>query len=234
MDFFNNFFGNKKPVKPKYSSIDYNIYFESSAIDGTVVELLPLGDLVLTTGEIIACDPLVFLHDSLPFTRKVKPGKYPVTACIAKTESSGDRYAIVKLEFTKAKPTIWEMALLGKQDPVELKEEEFFGFPVDAGLGCFCDLETQKLYTRFLSEFYQKNPNGNIYDDFFAAEFKKNALDMDDASDIGDWLNFRLPNGLAHNIIMFHAGYGDGAYPSFWGTTDNREICCLIIDFQVL
>src|ERR1700748_753806 len=168
MGLFNNFFGGKKPRKLKYSLIDYNRYFESSVIDGTAVELLPLGDLVLTTGEIIACDPLVSLHDTRPFTRTVKPGKYPVTACIAKTESSGDRYAIVKLEFTKAKPTKWEMTLLGKQDPTELEDEEFFGFRVDAGLGCFCDLGSQKLYNRFSSEFYQKNRDGNIYDVFFA------------------------------------------------------------------
>jgi hypothetical protein len=163
----------------------------------------------------------------------VRPEKYPVTACVAKTESSGDRYAVVKLEFTKAQPTKWELALLGKQDPAELEGEEFFGFPVDAGLGCFCDLEAQKLYNKFDSEFYQKNPDGNIYDDFFSAEFKKNARDMEDPSDIGDWLNFYLPNNPALNVIMFHSGYGDGIYPSFWGTTDKREICCLIVDFQV-
>jgi hypothetical protein len=65
------------------------------------------------------------------------------------------------------------MAVVGEQDINELKEDDaFFGFPVDARLGCFCDLETQDFY--------------NIYDDFFAEEFKKNSIDKNDRS-TGYW-----------------------------------------------
>lgn len=236
MGLFNKLFGNKdkdlKKVKP--SLVDYNQFFENKTVDNTHLELLNLGELNISTGQIIACDPLVCLYDTSPFTRTVQPGKYPVIASIAKTENSGDRYAVVKLEFSKDSATKWEMAVTEHQDIKELKEDdEFFGFPVDAGLGCFCDLETQQFYNHFDTDFMQRNPNGNIYDDFFAAEFKKNAIDQNDPEDIGDWLNFYLPNRPDLNVIMFHSGYGDGMYPCYWGTTDDGKICSLIVDFQV-
>lgn len=128
----------------------------------------------------------------------------------------------------------WEMAFVAGQNISELKgEDEFFGFPVDAGLGCFCDFETQELFTQFYRDFLQKKPEGNIYYDFFAAEFKKNAIDQNDPDDVGDWLNFYLPNKSDSNVIMFHSGYGDGFYPCFWGTNKQGEICSLVVDFQV-
>jgi hypothetical protein len=78
MGLFNKFFGNKdKDFKQvKLSLIDYNIYFDNTNIDNTPLEFLDLGELNLTTGEIVACDPLVCLHDTVPFTTTVNPGKY--------------------------------------------------------------------------------------------------------------------------------------------------------------
>jgi hypothetical protein len=236
MGLFNMFFGNngKDANKVKASLIDYNQFFENKAVDDTPLELLYLGELNISTGQIIACDPLVCLYDTAPFTKTVQPGKYPVIACIAKTENSGDRYAVVKLEFSKDRATQWQMAVTEHQDIKELnKDDEFFGFPVDAGLGCFCDLEAQRFYKEFDTEFMQRNPEANIYDDFFAAEFKKNAINQNDPQDIGDWLNFHLPNRPELNVVMFHSGYGDGIYPCYWGTNEDGKICSLIVDFQV-
>lgn len=62
----------------------------------------------------------------------------------------------------------------------------FFGFPVDAGLGCFMDVKTKHFYNEFDDEFMKDHPGGNIYGDLFAAEFKKNAKDQNDPNDIGD------------------------------------------------
>jgi hypothetical protein len=218
----------------KYSLVDYNQFFDNQIYDNTPLEFLDLGELNLSTGQVIACDPLVCLCDTAPFTKNVQPGKYKVIACIAKTENSGDRYAIVKLQFSTDRATKWEMAVTKHQNLELLKEaDEFFGFPVDAGLGCFCDLETQSLFDKFERDFMQKNPAANIYDDFLAAEFKKNATDQNDPDDIGDWLNFYLPNKTDLNVIMFHSGYGDGFYPCYWGTSDEGKICSLVVDFQI-
>ncbi len=221
--------------KVKNSLLDYNEYFDNRTINNVPLDFFTLGQLNLVTDQIIACDPLVSLHNALPFKKHIKPGSYPVTVCIAKTENSGDRYAIVKIEFSKARAIKWEMALVGNQNIKDLKEEdEFFGFPVDAGLGCFSDLKTQKFFNEWSNDFEKNNPGANIYDDFLDKEFKKNAKDKTNPQDAGDWLDFKLPNKPDLNIIMFQSGYGDGVYPCYWGISDTGETCSLIVDFQIL
>ncbi len=235
MNLFKNIFGQKPDKKVKPANCDYNSFFEKSVFKETPLSLFTPGEVSVPTGEIIACDPLVYFSNSLPFNKRVKPGKYPVTVCIAKTKESGERYAIVKLELSKSIATKWELAVTKEQDVSELKnEDEFFGFPVDAGLGCFMDLQTRHFYNEFYDDFMRKNPGGNIYTDFFADEFRKNAIDPNDPTDPGDWINFHLPNRPGLNIVMFHSGFGDGVYPSYWGTDDIGETCSLVIDFGVL
>jgi hypothetical protein len=238
MNLFNKLFGHhnsdKGPAKARYASVDYNQYFDNTHTNDIPVEIHHLGDLNITSGKIVACDPMICLYDSLPFTKTVQPGKYPVIACKAKDAHDGHKYAIVKLEFSKERATKWEMALAEEQDIDELTDDdECFGFPVDAGLACFCDAATQQLYNQFDSDFMDKNPKGNLYDDFMEAEFRKNALNPHDSEAIGDWLNFYIPDKPDHNVIMFNSGFGDGTYACYWGTTDDGAICSLIIDFEV-
>ncbi|MCW3072386.1 MAG: hypothetical protein JWO44_2276 [Bacteroidetes bacterium] len=127
------------------------------------------------------------------------------------------------------------MTTTNEQNVDELTDEnDFFGFPVDAGLGCFMDVKTRQFFNEFDDSFMKNNPTGNIYDDLLAAEFKKNASDPTDPHEAGDWLNFSLPNQPELNIIMFQSGYGDGVYPSYWGINEQGEICSLIIDFDVI
>ncbi len=215
------------------SHADYNIIFENQIVEDTPIELLKIGNLKIPSGRIVVCDPLVY-SDTPPLSRTVKPGEYPIKIYIAKTKSSGNRYAIAKLEFSEEKAEKWVMALRDIDDITELTDDnDYFGFPVDAGLGGFYDYESGIEYQKFEKDFMNQNPDGNIYDDFFAAEFKKNAVDQDDPNDIGDWINFQLPNSEL-NITMFHSGYGDGLYPAYWGINKNGKIVSLVIDFLVL
>lgn len=227
MSFFKNLFSKKAPVE--YSKFDFNVLFQNQELDGVPLTLLPLGHLSLPTGKIIAGDPLVCFERLSPFKRAVAPGKYPVTVCIAKMDKFGDRYAVAKVEFSKEHSEIWEVAQT-EDGGMKLKDGVLFGFGVDAGLGCFMDAKTQEAYLKFTDDFYAQNPNGNIYDDFFAAEFKKTALDEKDP---GDWVNFYIPGQDNLNIVMFHSGFGDGFYQSYWGRTNNGEICNLVIDFKI-
>lgn len=234
MSFLKRLFGKESKPKVKLATVDYNSYFQVMEFDGTPLEFLPLGMLSIPTGEIITCDPLVSLYNYPPLTRKVNPGSYPVKVCVAKTKESGDRYAIAKLEFSAGVATRWELATTDGQNVETLKEGEFFGFPVGAGLACFADAHTRQLYNEFDDDFTKQHPGGNLYDDLLAAEFKKNAFDQNNPSDAGDWVNFYLPNKPDLNIIMFQSGFGDGVYPAYWGINDTGEIFSLIIDFGVL
>lgn len=217
----------------KYSHADYNLIFENKIIEDIEIETLDIGKLNVPSGQIVVCDPLA-LSDISPLNKTVPPGKYPVIIYVAKTKESGDRYAIAKLEFSPIKAEKWVLALRDGEDISTLEgDDDFFGFPVDAGVGGFFDYQAGLELNNFFNEFFKANPKRNIYDDFFAAEFKKNAVKKDAPYDIGDWINFRLPESEL-NITMFHSGYGDGTYPAYWGMTKENEIVSLVIDFHVL
>ena len=222
--------GNPEAFKP----INYNVYFDSTIYHGTPLRPQQLGELNLPSGKIIVGDPLTSIYDKDPFKREVKPGKYPVIVCIAKTAQAGQRYAVAKLEISKNRAVKWELALTAKQHLEDLKGDQIFGFPVDAGLGCFVDLQTRDLFNQYDASFTKKDKTWNIYDEVLAAEFKKNASNPTDPNDPGDWVNFYLPNKPALNIIMFQSGLGDGYYPSYWGLDSKGHVCSLVIDFEVL
>nr|WP_283242750.1 DUF4241 domain-containing protein [Marinifilum caeruleilacunae] len=228
-----NIFKKKNKSTEVLSHADYNTIFDNATVEGIPVELVEIGDLNVPTGQIVVCDPLV-VPDMPPLNKTVKPGKYPIKIYVAKTKESGDRYAIATLVFSETKADKWVLAVRSGEDVTELKGDgDFFGFPVDAGLGGFFDYQSGVEYNKLIDEFINKNPTGNIYDDFFAAEFKKNAKNPDNPNDYGDWVNFKIPNSEL-NITMFQSGYGDGTYPAYWGMTDDNEIVSLVIDFFVL
>lgn len=228
-----NIFKRKHKQVEKLSHANYNIIFDNSIVEGTPIELLEIGDLNVPTGQIVVCDPLL-LPNTPPLNKTVQPGRYPIKIYVAKTKESGDRYAIAKLEINSKKAEKWVLAVKDGENILELKnDDEFFGFPVDAGLGGFFDYKAGLEYNKFFDDFTSRNPNGNIYDDFFAEEFKKNAKEPNNPEDYGDWINFTIPN-TDLNISMFHSGYGDGTYPAYWGMTNENEIVSLVIDFFVL
>lgn len=233
--FFKNFFrrlwnGKHFPT----SKIDYDYYFNTNQHGDISLSVQDLGNLNVMTGKIIACDPLAYLTNTVPLKKKILSGQYPVKIVIANSIDMGERYAFAKLEVNGNKTVKWELAMTQEMEDrvYDLKEGDYFGFPVDAGLACFCDQGTQQEYLEFMDEFQKSNPKGNIYDDYFASRFKKNAKDQSDSNDIGDWLNFQLPNS-ASNIIMFHSGFGDGYYPAYWGYDCNSKVSSLLIDFQI-
>ncbi len=220
-------------VKEKLSHADYNIIMENPIVEGIKIEKVKLCDLNVKGNRIVTTDPLV-VPDLMPLERSVPSGTYPVYLYIAKTENSGDRIAIAVLELREDRADRFVLATRDGENVSELEgKTDFFGFPVDAGLGAFYDDLTSREYNQFIDSFYKKNPNANIYDDLLAAKFKKNAREPDNPNDYGDWVCFTLP-GTDSTVAMFQSGYGDGVYPSSWGVDTSGEACNLIIDFHVL
>ncbi|WP_095084018.1 DUF4241 domain-containing protein [Mesorhizobium sophorae] len=176
-----------------------------------------IGELDLPTGEIVACDPLTTGTDWPALSRKVRPGRYPVSLL----EAQG-RVAAAVLRFRPGRPFRWELATLPDQDASTLKGNEVFGYPVDAGLGSFMD----KMAMALMSEQQDKlEAKQNYYDDVLAAEFAPNQ----------DRFAMHHPVvGNPLNIAMFWSGWGDGIYPSFWGLSAAGEPLLLMTDFEVL
>lgn len=199
------------------------------------LEEVEIGDLFLPSGKIVAGDPF-FINEKLPFSKTIKPGKYPVKILISKIEEDHYRIAYAKISFSSTKAVRWEMALTSSitQNEIDsIEAGEFFGYPVDAGLGCFTDAESNKLFNEVFDEFYKTHPNGNYYSDVLAPEFKKMSGNHRFSREDGDWCNHFL-KATEHNVVIFSSGWGDGFFPTYWGYDIKGELVELITDFLVL
>lgn len=119
-----------------------------SAVDqhGThlTVRVEHLGTLTVPTGHIVACDPFWLTEAFDPYTTVVPPGRYPVRVSIATFADGDQRVACAMLGFAEREVVRWELALCPGQDPRDLPPGELFGYPVDAGTGCFADQATME------------------------------------------------------------------------------------------
>ncbi|MEZ5941643.1 MAG: DUF4241 domain-containing protein [Planctomycetaceae bacterium] len=171
---------------------------------------MELGTLTLPSGKIFASDPRMISIDGAAscYVRSVKPGTYPVEACLIE---SFNRYACVAIRFTNETPVYWRMALRPGQSVDDLAPGEVFGVSVDSGTVGFGDAELLRQFsTPSFSELVDaalstSDPNGVVVD----AESNT-------------------------NVIWLSSGQGDGAYPAFWGVSANGDVCCLAMDFYLL
>lgn len=212
--------------------IDLDSYFTEKKIGEMEVDTLDIGEVNLPTGEILACDPLVDLENAKTFIQRVSVGKYPVKIAVVPSKEYGDRYACVKVEFSKNKPVIYELAVTGaEEDMDEAKEDEFYGFGVDAGMGCVVDKKTQEEYTKYWKKLEEEEEADNPFDDIFDDLLIENAKKYPKYQrEYGDWVNFTIPN-TELNIPIFASGWGDGVYPSYFGYDKNGELCGFYIHF---
>lgn len=226
MGIFDKFRKKQKDQKSK------ELEFDVSASNSEKLATVKIGEINLPTGEIITGDPF-FTSDIKPFTRKVKPGHYQVELLIATIEEDHYRLAYSKIKFKNERATRWVLATTPDMNIEELEPGEFYGFPVDAGLGCFVDKSTNELFIKRMHDLYKSNPESNYYDDVLAAEFGEYSGNHKYSRGGGDWNNHIVDKESGFNVIMFSSGWGDGTYPTFWGMNDKNEIVELTIDFLV-
>jgi Protein of unknown function (DUF4241) len=72
-----------------------------------------IGGLVLTSGQILGCDPLIGPDTRYAFKKVVAPGRYPVVLSVADFQPTGDiRVACAAVHFGDGVPTRWEIATI--------------------------------------------------------------------------------------------------------------------------
>lgn len=212
--------------------IDLESYFTSKKIGNMEVDVLEIGNVNLPTGKIVACDPLVDLGYTKPFLQDAMQGSFPVKIAVVPSKKYGDRYACVKVEFTKEKPVIYELAVTGEEMDMDSAEEgDIYGFPVDAGMGCVVDKATQDAFLKYFKMLEETQGADNPFDDLFEDLLAENAskypkYQMED----GDWVNWTIPE-TDLNIPIFQSGWGDGYYASYFGYDENKKLCGLYILF---
>lgn len=210
------------------SPVDIETYFTSNEIMDQKMETMEIGNVSLPSGKVIVRDPLVYLNQNeKPYFVEVPKGNFPVKIAVAKFEDWGDRYSAVKVEFTKEKPVIYREALIGIEELNGTDEGEFFGFAVDAGLGCITDPEVVPHVDQFISELNVDNIYDDYFADLFAKSFEENPRNQRDS---GDWINWTIPN-TEYQIPIFATGIGDGIYPVYFAYDEQDKICGLYIHF---
>lgn len=180
-----------------------------------------LDDVVLPTGEVVACDPLVFAETE-PFAERVAPGRYPLVVWVAVLFKDGvesqRRNAALQLVVRDEPVARWELALQDGQDVGELGEQEFFGFGVDAGCGVLAD--------RVATAEIQGWEYDRVDEVFIPADYP--------LAPVPGLVSAVVDEPTGANLVLVTSGWGDGVYPTFIGRTAHGEVGCFVIDFAVV
>ena len=224
----------------KYESIkdklacktDLDAHFTEKVIGNREVDVLDIGAVHFPSGTIFACDPLVELEDTPPFIQTIPAGTYPVKICVVPSEKYGDRYACVKVEVSREKPVRHELGMVGNENlDAALGDDDYFGFGVDAGMGCIADIQTQAAFKTYWAKRLEEDPDIDPYNDLFCDLLEENAKAYPKyQGDCGDWLNWTVP-GTDCNLPIFASGWGDGYYPVYFGYDAKGKICAVYVRF---
>ncbi len=185
-------------------------------IDDITLRHHHIGNLLLPSGELVACDPFVS-PEAEPFNLKLPRGTFPVVLSVAEIDSD-ERVAYATVRFAQGAPVTWEILSARKQDVSTLEKSEMWVYGVDSGTGCFMD----RVAGRVLEQTMRKQEN---FFETLIADMEKTYRDT------WNWLDMKFGEG---NLIAFSSGYGDGIYPTFAGRDGNGEISVVVTEFDVV
>ncbi|PSB68048.1 hypothetical protein C7B61_02910, partial [filamentous cyanobacterium CCP1] len=115
------------------------VYFGTSEVTFSTYEL---GELNLTSGCIVACDPSIKEAFRCPFIQYVEPGRYPVFLSVAYEEVSGySNIACAMIRFREGEAIQWELAQVYVPGSSETGEV----YAVNSGIGCFMDVDAAEV-----------------------------------------------------------------------------------------
>lgn len=197
--------------------------FSKNFVESPVLETFEAGQLVLPTGQLVACDP-VLTSDMKPFETGFPAGAFPTF--IHKEKESGC-VAYAEIVFSDTRVASWKLATTKGQRMEDLAEGEIFGYPVESSMGCFMDLETQNRLNRLEQNLYQQKGDDfqGIYEEFFHQHF----FEGDHA--LNPFALMQPEPAYPGNILAFETGYGAGFYASYIGFSAENIPVKIITEF---
>ena len=194
---------------------------------------ITIGEIDCPTGNIIVADPLAYVPSShfSPVLAETFPcGTYSVEVSVCRQEDIELRMCTARLKIKDSKVVVYKKAASTNETAIKLKNGDILeGFPVDAGMICFCDAQVANEYRLFLDKWYSENPDKNHYDDYFASYFEKSYQERPayqrEGGDFIEWTNPETGN----KFVMIASGLGDGFYNSYYGYDCKDEICEIIV-----
>ncbi|HKE56852.1 MAG TPA: DUF4241 domain-containing protein [Pyrinomonadaceae bacterium] len=191
-----------------------------------------IGELILTSGRIIPCDPLLVPDSRYHLKKTVRPGRYPVIVSLADFHPVGDsRFACAMLQMSDEATVKWEVALINEPDSDQTGDRTNYG--VDAGTGCFVDWDVAELIANLVSLeiSYPEKDEFEMFCDRVIAEMEKNSFGNHSLT--AGWADMKVSDDSEGNIIAFSSGWGDGGYASFWGYDASGNLTSLVTDFAL-
>jgi hypothetical protein len=207
-----------RPLRPTRPDLMFEpgMAYDIPRFGRATVKVIDAGRLRMPTGRLVAADPGWLqspngASESPAFTVQVAPGEYPVSLSVVRFDANPGhvRVAAARLTVRTEPAATWEPALRPGEDPRSLDEGQFFGFGVDTGTGCFVDAAGLAAI-------------GRLPEDGYESLFP----------DIGGTRTAELEPRA--NLITFSSGWGDGAYPTWIGRTEDGQVGCFIADMLVL
>ena len=210
-------------------------FWQALFTPGERLQVVDLGRTDFPSGEVVLADPLSYLGTKYQtvLERRVPVGSYPVQLAVMRTQYAGLRYAAARLLLSDKAAVRHELAMPKGHTIEDFNKPGVFSFfGVDAGLACFADAALAVEYQRFEQLWYQKNPDKNIYDDYFAEIFRQSYLQQPNYQHKGgDFVRWALPES-GHWLIMFASGLGDGMYSGYWGLDADGQPVELVVPFM--
>ncbi len=197
----------------------------SVRVETVSFKAIDIGKLVIKSGRICAADSFVFLGDTKSFTQEIPSGEFPVRLAVGfhpAGEVKDNRVSFARVDFSSEPVVRWSLAVVEGQKTAELKEGEIFGYGVDAGTGSFFDPLAGSAAKALLAA----NPE--------AWEAWQTEGEANGPKVVGPYsFVLMLPMGDT-NVAMFHSGWGDGFYASWFGFDAAGQVAALVTDFKTI
>lgn len=197
--------------------------FSKTFVESPLIETFDAGKIHLPSGKIVACDPLI-TGDMGTFDTEFPVGDFEV---LVHKEKESNCIAYVEIVFSGNEVTHWKLAITDGQNTADLKEGEIFGYPVESGMGCFMDAETQDCLNHLEKRlFHRKGADFmGIYEEFFHQHF------FDENGAIDQFAFLKPDEEKGGNIFAFETGYGEGFYGSYIGFDNEDRPAKIITEF---
>lgn len=195
-----------------------NTYIVDTEFGRMDIERIQAGRLKLLSGRIIATDPIL-LYDDECFSRHIKPGVYSVNIYVGKAKNRKKQTVAAEIRISDKLPVKWEMALLKGESAKSFRHDEFMGYEVENGLGCFMDekaMELLDICSEEQLENYEKTIRQAVGDNINSCA----DIIIDEKSGI--------------NIVVFASGWNEGTFPTYYGFDDENNLSRIVTDFMVI
>ncbi|MCW3159902.1 DUF4241 domain-containing protein [Chryseobacterium oryctis] len=197
--------------------------FSKDFVESPLLESFEVGKIYLSSGKLVACDPLI-TNDMLPFTTEFPKGEFSV---LVHKERESNCIAYTEIIFSNSEVSEWKLATTSGQNEKDLSEGEIFGYPVESGMGCFMDVDTQNQLNELEQRLYKRKGVDfmGIYEEFFHESFfdKNGAIDQ--------YAFLKPSEQHPGTIFAFETGYGEGFYASYIAFDKNNLPVKIITEF---